>query len=380
MHDLRQVLPTRHRPQRRREPGHSLGRAALARYRTGGLIVLATGIRHSIVRRLADSAELDDLATDIADRLLSLGRRVPPEDWLIVGGSLARGEPTFVRHDQQHVLASDIDFLYVHSGQRPSMPVTELAELAEQYFSTVDLMVLPLSGYRRIQTSLGYDFKNLGVALTDTGLPGHTPVELDPRDAYEILLYYTQAYFWCGLHDSWLNGEDTAQHHLVTNRLCMKILRATAMLDGAYAHHDFKRMPRSIADRMRAELRWRRDPSQPPMAPGRFWTYLAEALARFDTEFGQRRADAVNYSRYATTSSGRIVARHHQAAHQLARTMADAWLVTSDPRALATVKHRAWAEYTGWDGTHIQPSPEDYFRRHKQDIHHHLLAMKVQVV
>ncbi|WP_281032474.1 hypothetical protein [Nocardia pneumoniae] len=40
------------------------------------------------------------------------------------------------------------------------------------------------------------------------------------------------------------------------------------------------------------------------MDPGRFWTYLHYALIRFDTEFGQPRHDAINYTRYAVTSSG----------------------------------------------------------------------------
>ncbi|MEU1984432.1 hypothetical protein [Nocardia sp. NPDC019395] len=344
------------------------------------MITPAPTVGHSIVRRLDNAADLEDAATAIADNLLSIGRRVPPSDWLIVGGSLARGEPTFVRNEGKRVLLSDVDFLYVHSGQDPSIPAEKLIETAEQYFSVVDLMVLPLSGYRSIRTSLGYDFKNLGLPVTERGIPDHFRVELDARDAYEILLYYTQAYFWCGLHDSWLAGADTIQYHLVTNRLCMKILRATAMLDGAYAHHDFDRMAPHLAERMQAELRWRSDPDLPPMSVGRFWTYLADALARFDIEFGQPRADAVNHSRYATTSSGRIVARHHHAVHHLARAMTTAWPITGDPRALATVKHRVWAQYTGWDGTRAQPSPEEYFRRYKQEIHDHLLAMKVQAV
>jgi hypothetical protein len=151
------------------------------------------------------------------------------------------------------------------------------------------------------------------------------------------------------------------------------------MLGGAYAHHDFDRMPPHLAEQMRGELRWRADPARPPLDPGRFWSYMRDALIRFDNEFGQVRADAVNFSRYAT-SSGRIVARHHQAVHHLARAMSEAWSDSPDPQVLATVKHRAWARYTGWSGTRVQPSPEDYFRRYRQNIHDHLLAMKVQAI
>ncbi|MGW4773166.1 hypothetical protein ACWEO2_34665 [Nocardia sp. NPDC004278] len=332
-----------------------------------------------ITSRLSNAPELEHAARGIADDLRSLGHCVPADDWLIVGGSLARGEPTFIRHQGDPLLISDVDFLYVHYGDAPSMSVGELRILAEKTFPTVDLMTLPLGDYRAIQTSLGFDFKDLGLAVTDHGLPEHESVQLDTRDAYEILLYYTQAYFWLGLHEQWCTGTDSVHFHLMVNRLCMKILRATAMIDGAYAHHDFDSMAPHLAEQMRAELHWRRDPTQPPKDPGRFWTYLYDAFQRFDTEFGQPRADAVNYSRYATTSSGRVVARHHQAVHALARAMADAWIAAPDSAALATVKRRAWERITGWTGSGRQRSPEDYFLTHKQEIHDHLLAMKVQV-
>jgi hypothetical protein len=332
-----------------------------------------------ITSRLPHATAVAREALDIAEDLRTLGHCVPADDWLIVGGSLARGEPTFIRHDGKPLLISDVDLLYVHYGDHPSTHIRELVALAEKHFTTVDLMALPLGDYRAIQTSLGHDFKNLGLPVTDHGLPDHHPVTLDARDAYEILLYYTQAYFWLGLHDQWSAGTASTHFHLLVSRLCVKILRATAMLDGAYAHHDFGHMAPHLAEQMRAELRWRADPTQPPMDPGRFWTYLHHAFTRFDTEFGQPRPDAVNYTRYAVTSSGRIVARHHQTVHALARAMADAWHTTPDPTALTTVKQRAWQRITGWTGSAHRESPEDHFRTHKHTIHDHLLAMKVQV-
>ncbi|WP_433204507.1 hypothetical protein ACQP1G_16090 [Nocardia sp. CA-107356] len=332
-----------------------------------------------ITSRLSNAAEIEQAARGIAEDLRALGQCVPADDWLIVGGSFARGEPTFIRRHGEPQLISDVDFLYVHYGDAPSMPVRELRILAEKAFPAVDLMTLSLGDYRAVQTSLGFDFKDLGLAVTDHGLPQHDPVRLDARDAYEILLYYTQAYFWLDLHEQWCAATDSVQFHLMVNRLCTKVLRATAMIDGAYAHHDFDSMPPHLGEQMRAELRWRRDPRQPPMDPGRFWRYSYDAFQRFDNEFGQPRADAVNYSRYATTSSGRVVARHHQAVHAIARAMADAWIAAPDLAALATVKRRAWERITGWTGSGRQRSPEDYFLAHKQEIHDHLLAMKVQV-
>ncbi|MFG1796725.1 hypothetical protein [Nocardia sp. NPDC049149] len=73
----------------------------------------------------------------------------------------------------------------------------------------------------------------------------------------------------------------------------------------------------------------------------------------------QPRPDAVNYSRYATTSSGRIVVRHHQAVHALSRAMADAWIIAPDPAALATVKRRAWVRITGRTVSAPQTDPRN---------------------
>ncbi len=337
----------------------------------------ATAVTERITSRLANTAEV---ARAVAEDLITLGRRVPADDWLIVGGSLARGEPSFLgQPNGKYLLVSDVDFLYVHYGDEPSTSIRELRSMAEKLFPTVDFMTLGLGDYRAIQTSLGFDFKDLGVALTDHGLPEHAPVELDARDAYEILLYYVQAYFWLAVHEQWRAGADSVQFHLVVNRLSMKVLRATAMLDGAYAHHDFDQMAPHLAEQMRAELRWRGDPSTPPLEPGRFWTYLHDAFKRFDDEFGLPRPDAVNHSRYATTSSGRVVARHHHASYTLARAMTEAWIASPDPEVLATVKRGTWQRITGWTGTVAQPGPEDYFRAHRREIHDHLLAMKVQV-
>lgn len=236
-------------------------------------------------------------AIGIADDLLSLGNRVPADDWLIVGGSLARGEPTFISRAVGERLLSDVDLLYVHYGDEPSMSVDELVIHAEKVFPTVDLMTLSLRDYRAIQTSLGFDFKDLGLGITEHGLPEHEPVKLDARDAYEILLYYSQAYFWLGVHDQWCADSDSARFHLTVNRLCIKILRAIAMVDGAYAHHDFDWMAPHLAEQMRAELFWRRDPTQQPMDPGRFWTYLHDAFIRFDDEFD-------NSARTRSTTAG----------------------------------------------------------------------------
>lgn len=336
-------------------------------------------LSRTIVRRLPGAAALDVIATRVATSLRIVGECVPPGDWLIAGGSLARGEPTFVRQEGSWQLASDVDLLYVHSGEQPLVSITDLVATAQKHFPNVDLMTLSLREYRLLRTSLGHDFKNLGLPISGDGLPSHDRVVLEARDAYEILLYYTQAYFWSGLHEQWLSGADAPSFHHTISRLCAKVLRATAMLDGAYAHHDFDSMPPHIAQSMRAELRWRSNPSRRGMPPGRFWTYMAAALRRFDEEFGHPRVDAISHSRYATTSSGRIVARHHRAAHHLARAMSGTWLDTADPQVLTTVKHRAWSGYTDCSGTCPQIGPEQYFRLHQREIHDHLLAMKVQV-
>ncbi|MBF6072791.1 nucleotidyltransferase domain-containing protein [Nocardia farcinica] len=146
----------------------------------------AATLADAITRRLPDAQDLAAPAHRIADDLVALGRLVPAEDWLILGGSMARGEPTLIHHHGGRVLISDVDLLYVHSAPEPAKPLDQLKAMAERCFPSVDIMVLPEHQYRHLHTSLGYDFKNLGLDLAGHGLPEHTPVRLDDRDAYEI--------------------------------------------------------------------------------------------------------------------------------------------------------------------------------------------------
>ncbi len=339
----------------------------------------------TLARRIITSLPCPDLAVttaarQVADSLRQLGELVPTRDWLILGGSLARGEPSFARTATgEPRLLSDIDMLYVHAGDRPSTSLREVLNKAEILFPAVELMSMPVRDYRVVATSLGHDFKNIGVPLTDHGLPPHTGVRLDERDAYEILLYYVMCWFWSGLSESWFDGDATVEFHLTVNRLCMKVLRATAMLDGAYRHHDLHLMAPRIAERMRAELAWRANPVGRPADPGRFWSYLDEAFRRFDARFGRARPDAVAFSAYSQTPSGHIVAEYQQIAQRFGRALAHTWIATGDRADVATVMPSVWARITGWTGTTPPQGPRQYFREHRAAIHDHLLAMKVQV-
>lgn len=334
-----------------------------------------------ITSRLPAYATIRDHARSIADELLTIGAMVPIDDWLIVGGSLARGEPTMIPGRGGLRLISDIDCLYVHYGDSPSMPVQDLISLASKTFPTVDIETMSLHDYRALETAIGYDFKNLGLALTDRGLPPHDPVTLDlPRDAYEILLYYVMAWMWHGCFDQWLSEEQAPEFHLIVNRLCIKVLRATGMLDGAYHCHDIAKMDPIVGERMRTELDWRADPSQPPLTPGRFWTYVSDAFDAFDYTYGHPHTDAVTWTRYSHTSEGRIVAKYQRMICEIARHLAYAWQVQPSPSWQVTVLDQVWTRMSGWTGTFHPGGPERFFADNKQDIHDHLLAMKVQTV
>ncbi|WP_433574197.1 hypothetical protein [Nocardia brasiliensis] len=343
------------------------------------MIDTQTLARRIVSRR--DNAALDYPALQIAGDLIDIGTLVPAQDWLILGGSLARGEMFFFRDDGgDYTPLSDIDMLYVHVGDTASIDTAVLAQRAEKTFPQVDLIVLPLVDYRKLGTSLGYEYKNLGVPLTEHGLPPHNPVTLDARDSYEMLLLRIQQYFCDDLLEQWVAGSHTDEFHLTVNKLCMKVLRSAAMLQGAHGYHDLDAMDDALAYWMHAELLWRADPRHPALEPGRFWNYLHHALGRFDAEFGRPRTDAVACTRYAVTSSGRVVGRHQQVAHELGTAVARDWVRDpSDPARLQGVKQSTWARITRWTGTHISSGPEEYFQRHKRDIFDHLLAMKVQV-
>ncbi|MGX1778366.1 hypothetical protein ACWIGW_40105 [Nocardia brasiliensis] len=341
----------------------------------------AVALARQIARRRVDDATIEYPALHVACALVDVGSLVPDDDWLVLGGSLARGEIFFDHtENREKTPLSDVDLLYVHYGDTPSMDTSGIVQLAEKTFPKVDFMVLALSDYRRLQTVLGYEFKNMGISLTERALPSHTPVTLDARDSYEVLLFYIQSYFWDDLLRQWIASTDTPEFHLGVNKLCMKVLRAVAMLQGAHGYFDLDRMDKALAYWMNAELSWRANPALPVLEPGRFWHYLHHAFGCFNTEFGRARTDAVACTRYAVTTSGRVVARHQQVAHELAVALANAWSQDlTDPARLDTVKRDTWARITGWTGTHIRSCPEEYFQRHRRDIFDHLLAMKVQV-
>lgn len=49
-----------------------------------------------ITRCHPQTAAVARTGRQVANELLNLGAMVPADDWLIIGGSLARGEPTFI--------------------------------------------------------------------------------------------------------------------------------------------------------------------------------------------------------------------------------------------------------------------------------------------
>lgn len=328
-----------------------------------------------MTRRLPNKLDVSASATMLGRDLLAVGEQVPQSDWLILGGSLARGEPSFVPSGASFRLLSDVDLLYVHGTDRPQVDVDDLKREAERTLSAVDIDVLSLDQYRRLRTALGHDYKNLGVSLVGRKLPDHDPVAITVRDAYEMVLYAVAAYFWSGLFDHWLRGCTSTDPDRRLNRLCMKVLRSTALLDGAHACRDLHLMAPHTRDRMRAELAWRADPTKPPLDPGRFWTYLRDALCRFDTEFGGPRRDAITGTRYHRSIHGQVVAEYQRLAYGLACDIADLAAKVSDASALIAIKDRSWRAYKQ---STESATAEQYFGEHKADLKHHLLAMSVE--
>jgi predicted nucleotidyltransferase len=71
--------------------------------------------------------------------LLALADVVPRSTTLIVGGSLARGEATFVPTTHGYELASDLDLLIVYESTLPPMSVKHFLALARRSLPTTTI-------------------------------------------------------------------------------------------------------------------------------------------------------------------------------------------------------------------------------------------------
>jgi hypothetical protein len=333
-----------------------------------------------LVRRLEPSAELAHAAQSLAQQLIRTTEGVTPDNHLILGGSLARGEPIFVR-GRENELASDIDLLLVHEALLPPFAVKDFIARAQPALPTLTLMTLSMTEYQRLRTSIGFEFKDAGYSLNHRRVPAHAAVEVTTRDAFEVFIFGIFLYFMESLGQRWLSEEDSLGFRYALSRACVKMIRAGGMPLGAYSGHDLEQMRPDLADHMARELTWQRDPVGVSLPPQRFWCIARDVLANFDVVHGQARNDSIVDSEYEHAPGADVVAYHQGIAMRIARAV----LAAGDPEALTAAKtaaliRHAWAEVVR-DGL-VRPlfSPEEFFHLHAGTIRENLLALKVSPI
>lgn len=336
-------------------------------------------LANHIVRNVEYPHTVAPSIAKLANDLLGLRTEVPTDTNLILGGSLARGEPSFVRGEEDYELASDIDLLLVHDSVLPPLTADEFVARTSPVLPTISLMTVSRSEYERLRTTIGYEFKDIGVSLNQPALPPHEPVTLGLRDAYEFFLFSIEMYFWERTADRWAAGDNSMEFHLPLNRICVKLLRACGMLTGGYNHHDAIKMPARVRDLMADEIEWRKNPSPPPPDPGRFWPILAMVMRAFDDAHGVPKPDAVTGTEYEGRDGAAYVARHQRIAHSLARRIlaqtGGGHAFSADE--LVAVKQREWASFVEMGVVRPVISPEVFFSERANLIRANLFEMKV---
>jgi hypothetical protein len=337
----------------------------------------AAGLAERIVRRLPRRVGFEDAAAVLADRILACADGLPEGSHLVLGGSLARGEPSIELRPDGFTLISDIDLLLVHESTLPPEPPEDFVRRHADALPTVSLMTVSLPEFRRLQTSLGHDFKEGGVPLRGPA-PAVPPVPLTPRDAVEVFAFGAMLYFGERLAERW-TGDDPPWLHYAHGRVCSKVLRSVGMLRGAHAQHDASGLPRELAEHAETELSWLRSPAKRPFPPpGRVWPIFAMALAEFDRFHGGPIRDAVRGSHYEQRPGADFVAEHQALALAMLRGTLERYdPADADPARLRAGKQAAWIDLVRAGAVRPYASPERFFTTRAAGIRDQLLRMKV---
>ncbi|MFI5733311.1 hypothetical protein ACIA49_24575 [Kribbella sp. NPDC051587] len=347
-------------------------------------MLTASELATYMVREAGYPAAVQPASVALAERLLGLAELVPAESNLILGGSLARGEPSFVElPDGTYELDSDIDLLLVFPTPLAPFTNADFVARAKPVLPTVTIMFATTAEYSALKTSLGTDFKQpFGVSLNQDSLPIHEPFELDARDAYEVFLFSLQAYLWRELPERWAADPHDRSFQLELSSLCVKLLRSTVLLQGGTLSLDRDRAPSEILALIDQEIGWRRTAGRPALDPGRFWVYVARVLPYFDAAFGGRRPDSVIGSEYEGRFGADAVAWQQRIGLVLATAVVEQVQATGgrapDVAEVVSALRASWTRLAVDGFVEPTSAPGEYFAGRLEWFRGNLYAMKVR--
>ncbi|CAN5596792.1 hypothetical protein BH10ACT8_BH10ACT8_08540 [soil metagenome] len=323
-------------------------------------------LAETLIRRLPSGVGFEHAGQQLARGLHACADGVPEGSHLLLGGSLARGEPLLRVNGGSDLLISDIDLLLVHDTLLPPFAVDKFVRRHRSALPTITLMSLSGREYQRLTTSIGYDFKDGRVALTDRS-PEFETVVVDPRDAFEVFIF---GILLALLGDSFLESRADA------SRAVGKVIRSVGLLDNVNAQHDFHSDREALAEAHRHQLRFLRDPSKsiPPERPHELLSVFAAGLTAHDYAAGLQRDDAVEGSRFDGRPGSDTVREVQRALVLLLRRMIAA--PPDEPPADKCV--RAWRSIVADHVVRPYASTADFCRSTVPLLRHALLDMKVR--
>jgi hypothetical protein len=352
-----------------------------ARYSAAVRICVVSSIELAdfIVRRLDMPSSASGAVQELSEKLIACCQLVPAAgNYIILGGSLARGEAIFREVEGRWQLVSDIDLLLVHESTLPMISSAEFVDHFAEDLPTLTIMTVSAEEYVRLETNIGYSFKNEGVPLNTATLPVHSPITPTTRDAFEVLLHSIICYFEERFIERWASGDGRPSFHYELSRICTKALRAVAMLDGYQSSRDALAAGSLAGALIRSEVEWQ-ETQVSELDPGRIWEIFRLATERFDADYGAERLDAVSETSFERSLSGQIIKRHHRVASLLVREiLRRAGSFHTDPDFIKKARDDAWTAIVSSGQVRPIKTPEEYFARQAGAFRENLLAMKVE--
>ncbi|MGG2463763.1 hypothetical protein ACO0M4_28875 [Streptomyces sp. RGM 3693] len=332
-----------------------------------------------LVRRHPDRDRLGSATASLAESLVELGRRSPAGSCLIIGGSLSRGEPCIRASAGAWTLHSDLDLLLVHDDVLPPVLPATFSSFLENELPNADVMTLSSGQFAALDTSLGYDFKENGIVLSEGSVPAFESTSITPRDAREILAYTIFIYLWEALGLRSAQGEVSADLDYSYCRLTLKALRTVVMLHGGYAYHFDGELPDDLRRLLTSELAAHDALDNVPVLPAeRFLPVMSLALEAHTARFGVGPMDAVSGTEYQGRPGSDYVTVHQQLAFEYMGALVRETDGGADQSKLPFLLQDVWRQVMArHPEIKAAETPAAYFERNKRSIQQTLLMMKL---
>lgn len=210
-----------------------------------------------LTRRVTGQEAVLPVFEDLVERVRDAAAAAPPGTSLILGGSLARGEPCYRIVDGRAMLLSDCDFVLVHDEPVSPVPYEQISDLLHSHLPDSEFYLLRAEQYARLGTPLGMDAKRDAMCLNQAELPQHELPELTSRDALEIAVFAVNDLFMLGPAAA-ADSDGLAEAALYRiNRVTLNLLRSSIMLNGGYYYHDVEFATPETKALVEDSLSWR---------------------------------------------------------------------------------------------------------------------------